>query len=212
MTPTLVFVLLVAFVATTSGSDDTFFILDSPDARCFQIDYPPGTVVNVDYTLTPSITGRITITGPTSSSAWSDTFFLKDSKGKTVEMKESKIKQKDTITFKSSGLTHFCFKQNTPVSSRGTIKITRGLGGHGSSGKLNLNPILSRLSTLRDRITWIINEADYMKLTEVEFHDQSVKMNSASVWWPVIQILVLLVTGIAWTVHLTSFFRKRKLV
>lgn len=37
MTPTLVFVLLVAFVATTLGSDDTFFILDSPGARCFQV-------------------------------------------------------------------------------------------------------------------------------------------------------------------------------
>ncbi|GMH89790.1 hypothetical protein TrVE_jg6273 [Triparma verrucosa] len=212
------FVVLALFVicgrsSLVGASDDTFFILNEAGARCFQIDYPPGTVVNVDYTLTPSPEGRITITGPSSSdSNWSDTFWRRDDKGKTVEMTEEKMKPKDSITFKSQGLTHFCFKQNARGNARGTINIKRGLGGHGNLGFVEMGPVLTKIEGLRDRISFIISEADYMKSSEVEFHNQSLKMNAASVWWPVIQILVLIVTGIAWTVHLTSFFRKRKLV
>lgn len=37
-------------------------------------------------------------------------------------------------------------------------------------------------------------------------------MNRAAVWWPVVQIMVLIVTGFAWVVNITAFFRKKKLV
>ena len=82
------------------------------------------------------------------------------------------MKPKDSITFKSQGLTHFCFKQNTRGNARGTINIKRGLGGHGNLGFVDMGPVLTKIEGLRDRISFIISEADYMKSSEVEFHNQ----------------------------------------
>ena len=64
------------------------------------------------------------------------------------------------------------------------------------------------LSSLISKTDMILRQADYAKELEVEFHDQTIAMNRASQWWPIVQLCVLLVTGFTQANHMISFFRK----
>ena len=80
-----------------------------------------------------------------------------------------------------------------------------GIEGH-------LNGMQVEVVKLNDQMEEILAEADYMKGIEVEFHNQSINMNSASKWWPIIQICILIMMGVVQYVHLRTFFQKKKLV
>lgn len=64
------------------------------------------------------------------------------------------------------------------------------------------------LTSLISKTDMILRQADYAKELEVEFHDQTIAMNKASQWWPIVQLCVLLVTGFTQANHMISFFRK----
>ena len=64
------------------------------------------------------------------------------------------------------------------------------------------------LKNLISKTEMILRQADYAKELEVEFHDQSIAMNKASRWWPIVQLCVLLVTGFTQANHMVAFFRK----
>lgn len=65
---------------------------------------------------------------------------------------------------------------------------------------------------LNDMLTMSINEADYQKHKEVDYHIQTERVNSAALWWPMIQIGILVITGIFQVQHLKSFFKQNKLI
>jgi hypothetical protein len=64
------------------------------------------------------------------------------------------------------------------------------------------------LTSLISKTDMILRQADYAKELELEFHDQTIAMNKASQWWPIVQLCVLLVTGFTQANHMISFFRK----
>jgi hypothetical protein len=64
------------------------------------------------------------------------------------------------------------------------------------------------LQNLISKTDMILRQADYAKELEVEFHEQSIAMNKASQWWPIVQLCVLLVTGFTQANHMVAFFRK----
>jgi hypothetical protein len=41
---------------------------------------------------------------------------------------------------------------------------------------------------LNDMMTMTLNEADYQKHKEVEYHEQTEQMDTATLWWPVVQV------------------------
>eukprot|EP01035_Chromulina_nebulosa_P017177 gene17177-22693_t len=57
-----------------------------------------------------------------------------------------------------------------------------------------------------------INEADYQKHKEVEYHTQTEAMNKAVLWWPIFQIGILVLTGIIQVQNLKLFFKNNKLI
>lgn len=73
----------------------------------------------------------------------------------------------------------------------------------------HLSTMQVNLMKIKDEIEDIIREADYMKDTEKSFHKHSLSMHAASHWWPMIQTLVLLLTGVTTIMHMISFFNKR---
>ena len=64
------------------------------------------------------------------------------------------------------------------------------------------------LTSLISKTEMILRQADFAKELEVEFHEQSIAMNKASQWWPIVQLCVLLVTGFTQANHMVQFFRK----
>jgi hypothetical protein len=48
---------------------------------------------------------------------------------------------------------------------------------------------LFQVHKLNDMMTMTLNEADYQKHKEVEYHTQTERMNMAALWWPMAQVL-----------------------
>lgn len=78
--------------------------------------------------------------------------------------------------------------------------------------KYNYDSVNLQVHKLNDMLTLALNEADYQKHKEVEYHEQTEKMNNAALWWPVVQIGILILTGIYQVQHLKSFFKSNKLI
>eukprot|EP00568_Trieres_chinensis_P011963 CAMPEP_0183293690 /NCGR_PEP_ID=MMETSP0160_2-20130417/2283_1 /TAXON_ID=2839 ORGANISM="Odontella Sinensis, Strain Grunow 1884" /NCGR_SAMPLE_ID=MMETSP0160_2 /ASSEMBLY_ACC=CAM_ASM_000250 /LENGTH=288 /DNA_ID=CAMNT_0025454849 /DNA_START=41 /DNA_END=907 /DNA_ORIENTATION=+ len=53
----------------------------------------------------------------------------------------------------------------------------------------------------------ILRTADYAKQQEYEFHQQSLAMNRASHYWPMIHVAILFITGVTFAHHMVSFFK-----
>lgn len=76
----------------------------------------------------------------------------------------------------------------------------------------HLSKVEIQLVRLKDEMTSILKEADFAKEREMVFHSQSVSMNAASMWWPIVQLIVLLVTGFTQARHMVGFFKSRNIV
>lgn len=58
--------------------------------------------------------------------------------------------------------------------------------------KYDYDAINLQVHKLNDMLTLTLNEADYQKHKEVEYHEVTEKMNNAALWWPVLQVLYFL--------------------
>ncbi|KAL7537971.1 hypothetical protein ACHAXR_008185 [Thalassiosira sp. AJA248-18] len=76
------------------------------------------------------------------------------------------------------------------------------------NAKEHFSQMEKTLNGLISKTDMILRQADYAKELEVEFHEQSIAMNKASQWWPIVQLCVLLVTGFTQANHMVQFFRK----
>jgi len=65
---------------------------------------------------------------------------------------------------------------------------------------------------LTDQLAQILDEADYMKEREVEFHEATEAMEHNAQWWPILQICILLLTGVFQVKHLKRFFQRQKML
>lgn len=65
---------------------------------------------------------------------------------------------------------------------------------------------------INDLLLMTINEADYQKHKEVKYHSQTERMNRTVLWWPMLQIGILVITGILQVQSLKSFFKQNKLI
>jgi hypothetical protein len=63
------------------------------------------------------------------------------------------------------------------------------------------------MHSLTNRVKTIINSADFNKEQEVGFHDQSIAMNRAASYWPIIRLVFLFVTGFAQVNHIIGFMK-----
>lgn len=58
----------------------------------------------------------------------------------------------------------------------------------------------------------IIAEADFSKERETHFHHQTLSMHAASMWWPIVQLCVLLLTGFTQANHVVGFLKSKRLI
>lgn len=65
------------------------------------------------------------------------------------------------------------------------------------------------LKKLGYKVDMLLTNADYAKEQEVYFHESSLAMNRASQYWPIIHLVVLLVTGFTQANHIIRFFKSR---
>lgn len=73
----------------------------------------------------------------------------------------------------------------------------------------HMSALAGELLQLDKKADMILTNADYAKEQEVDFHEQSLQMNKASQYWPMIHLGVLLITGFTQANHIIRFFKSR---
>jgi len=58
----------------------------------------------------------------------------------------------------------------------------------------------------------IVAAANMSKQREILFHQQTLSMHAASMWWPIVQLCVLLLTGFTQANHVVKFLKSKRLI
>jgi hypothetical protein len=73
--------------------------------------------------------------------------------------------------------------------------------------KVQMSRLERDMQTLSNRVSTILKNADVNKDQEVAFHDQSVAMNRAATYWPIIRLTVLVITGFTQANHIVRYMK-----
>jgi len=80
------------------------------------------------------------------------------------------------------------------------------------AAKTHLSDMERILGKMIKDASLLLKNADMIKNEESEFHKQSLEMNAASRWWPMLHVLVLLATGFTQANHVIKFFKSRHII
>lgn len=58
----------------------------------------------------------------------------------------------------------------------------------------------------------VLKNADFLKEQDALFHKQAQDMDSATLFWPIVQVCVLLMTGFTQARHIVEFFKQRRII
>nr|CDS28640.2 hypothetical transcript [Hymenolepis microstoma] len=91
------------------------------------------------------------------------------------------------------------------------------IGGHGTdykevASKEKLNDIELRIRQLLDQVAMLAKDQDFQRAREEYFRRLSESINSRVTWWSIIQVILLILTGVFQMRNLRSFFLAKKLV
>ena len=73
----------------------------------------------------------------------------------------------------------------------------------------HLGSIGLEMSRIGDTMKRVLSEADMAKDRDTAYHKQTQEMDQATIFWPVVQVCVLLMTGFAQASHIVRFFKSR---
>jgi hypothetical protein len=74
------------------------------------------------------------------------------------------------------------------------------------------DPMNIEVHRLNDQIRLALNEAAYQKRQELAYHIETERINTSLVWWPMLQIVILLIAGFFQVDLLKRFFKSNKLI
>lgn len=76
----------------------------------------------------------------------------------------------------------------------------------------HLSYIEQEMSRIESGMQTIQRQADYAKNRDTDMHRQFAAMHSTTFYWPVVQVVVLLVTGFTQASHIVHFFKTRRIL
>jgi hypothetical protein len=102
-------------------------------------------------------------------------------------------------TTDNSGTYSLCLQQIEAQEHATRVKLNVYFGYDadyydGMSKEQKFDVVNMEMHKLNDMLTMTINEADYQKHKEVEYHIETEEVNSAALWWPMIQVFIHSIT------------------
>lgn len=142
-----------------------------------------------------------------------------------IEEKSGRVKH----TFEVDGEANICFVAPTMRKKPGHNKdqyfifhyhvhVADGLDGDDEEGgtQTDIDSHLTHMEKEMQRIQrgmhGILREADFAQEREALFHKQTESMHSATMFWPIVQVCVLLMTGFTQATHIVQFFKRRRII
>jgi hypothetical protein len=70
----------------------------------------------------------------------------------------------------------------------------------------------TELKRLQMGMRTVLSEADYAKDRDSVYHQEARVLDEATIFWPVVQVCVLIMTGVAQVAHIVNFFKTRRII
>jgi len=70
----------------------------------------------------------------------------------------------------------------------------------------------AQLDRIEHEVHTILREADFFRERDALYHQQVDDMNKATVFWPILHVCILLVTGFTQANHIISFFKEHRII
>lgn len=233
MTAAALFWCLLAALAFTT---DAFFVLTNSVPKCLLVDVPEGTFVHVTWDIPQVLemkdtSGRRKPTTLTISQVVSANSGARQKVTSAAHAKKPKRTKTPTKTqvlqettgkimyvTEADGQVNVCLKAQG-ASSAIPLLVNMDVNiGHDAAHYLHeeqehhLSQLQVSVMRLQDELTNILKQADMAKQREVEFHNLSVNMHAASQYWPMVQIMVLILTGFTQVSAMVHFFKSQRLI
>lgn len=68
------------------------------------------------------------------------------------------------------------------------------------------------LKRLQMAMQGVLSEADYAKDRDSLYHQEARALDQATIFWPIVQVCVLVMTGVAQVSHIVNFFKSRRII
>lgn len=118
-----------------------------------------------------------------------------------AEVPGKKYMKPALVAFRVAETGGFDEPQDLPVDKKGQ-----------EAAKTHLSDMERILNKMIKDASLLLKSADMIKNDESAFHKQSVEMNAAARWWPMLHVVVLLVTGFTQANHVVKFFKSRHII
>jgi hypothetical protein len=185
------------------------FFLVGQERKCFTIEQPKGTPLVLSYgVMDPGHEVEFSLHYGISGSA--DLLIL----SKSI----ASDKAHTDYTTDNDGHHSACFLQKKSDSARKTRFTLSIVYGYDTdyynklAEKEHFDAVNIEVHQLNDQMNLILHETDYQKHKEVAFHEDTERMQSSTLWWPMLQLGILVMTGVLQVHHLKHFFKQNKLI
>lgn len=84
--------------------------------------------------------------------------------------------------------------------------------GHAADLNEHLSNMEVEMKRIQIGMKTILKEADFSKERDASYHQQTEAMHAATIFWPIVQICVLLMTGFTQANHIVRFFKSRRII
>mmetsp|Transcript_29462 Transcript_29462/g.64896 ORF Transcript_29462/g.64896 Transcript_29462/m.64896 type:complete len:246 (+) Transcript_29462:70-807(+) len=199
-------------------------LVESGKPKCVLVSVPMDTQLRVDYEAPDIDSGKgpvwITINRSRPMESLRDKM-LPGRKQKDFTPLSEEIKAKEGSikhVIEEDGELSVCVRAS-PASSKNPMRF--GLAVHTGKSKSeltkkrdeeHLSGMEISLERLTDAMEDILDEADFAKEREMVFHNQSRSMAQASVYWPILHLSVLAITGVTMANHIVRFFKTHHII
>ena len=201
------FALLLGVTLNTISYTHAMTLMVGGTPKCFQLDKARDIPLHFMYEAVDA------------NNPFEFTLYYGDAPEQKMEIKKKEmVERKGEIKYvtDNDGSYTFCVVQThmkgTDPPSRLKIIVYYGydiVHNKSAASKDEHYDVVNRnLRVLNDMIDLAMTDADYQKAREMEHHSDTLAMNSAAIWWPMCQILMLIIIGVLQMQHLKDFFSK----
>ena len=134
-------------------------------------------------------------------------------------------------TMEVAGIATICIRVQTSASNRPSLafglrivssdeqpeiqrlaEIEKAKGAPKTNVDAHLSHMELELQRISRAMEVVLKEANQNRDRDDKFHQQALAMHSASTFWPIVQVCVLLMTGFTQTTHIVRFFKSRRII
>lgn len=76
----------------------------------------------------------------------------------------------------------------------------------------NLSFMEQQLDRIESQMHAVLREADFAKERDTIYHTKTDAMHKATIFWPIVHVGILLITGFTQANHIVQFFKKRRII